>query len=64
MMNVRRVRMTVREGRVRVPVCVRLAGRIAGRMRVLVMLVVHVPVRVRQRLVHVKVLVSLCEVQP
>ena len=64
MMNVRRVGVTVGEGCVRVSMRMRLATRIVGRVRMLVMFVVHVAMRVLQRFVHVNVFVALREMQP
>jgi len=61
MVDVRRVRMTVRQRRVRVLVGVRFAWRMVGIMLVLVVLVVHVPMRMPQRLVRMDVLLPLGE---
>ena len=58
-MDVGVVWVTVLQPRVRVLVGVRLAGRRARWVRVLVMLVVNVRVGVRHRLVHVPVLMAL-----
>jgi len=63
-MDVRRVRVTVREPCVGVLVGVRFALRIARIMLVLVVLVVLVPMRVRERLVRMEVLVALGEMEP
>jgi len=63
-MQVRVVRMPVHEPLVRVLVRVRLDAVPIGLMRVLMMLVMDVPVRVGQRLVLVKMHVTLGKVQP
>ena len=62
--DVRGVRMRVREWRVPMSVGVRFAGRISGGVLVLVVLVVDVQMLVPHRLVGVRVLVVLGEVQP
>src|SRR6266478_5765332 len=65
--QVRIMRMLVHHPRVLVRVLVRvamrLAGRIVRRMGVLVVGVVHVPVLVRERLMHVLVVMRLREMQ-
>ncbi len=63
-MDVRVVRMRVRERFMSVPMCVRLSRWIARFVRMLVVLVVCVEVFVLQCLVHVQVLVLLGQVQP
>ena len=62
--QVRVVRMTVRQWPMPVPMTVRLARRIVRRMRVLVMRVVMVKMLVLNRIVGMLVLVPLCEVKP
>ena len=64
MMEVRVVRMPVREADVPMPMGVRFDGRIAGAMRVLMVLVVTMPVFMLHRLVNVLVLVPLGQMQP
>ena len=58
------MRMTVGERLVRVFVAMQLARRLVGRVRMTMMLVMHMPVTVGERLVRVCVLVPLREVQP
>jgi hypothetical protein len=58
------MRVPVQERRVGVLVHMRLSHRILRAMRVPVVLVVAVPVRVLQGLVHVVVLMPLSQVQP
>ena len=62
-MQVGVVRVSVRQGDMTVPMRVRLSGRIARAMLVLVMQVVDVGVGVPQEFVDVVVLVPLGEVQ-
>ena len=64
MVQVREVGVAVTEGRVDVGVAMRLTGRSSGYVGVLVVLVVHVRVRVLERVVLVLVLVPLGEVKP
>ena len=64
MMDVRRMSMRVGERSMRVPMGVRLTHRVVRSMLVLVMLVVNMTMHVGQRLVHMKVLVPLGEMQP
>lgn len=63
-MEVRKMGMAVMERAVRVPVGVRRTRKGPGRMRMLVMRVVVVPVFVLDRLVAMLVLVALGHVQP
>src|SRR5215213_4844653 len=63
-MDVRRVRVTVRQRLVRVLVGVWFAWRIVHTMLVLMVLVVRVPMPVRERLVRMEVLVALGEMKP
>lgn len=63
-MEIRVVRMRVHEWIVLVPVAVRLARRIASRVRVMVMFVVGVKVLVLGRRMFVDVFVTLADVQP
>lgn len=56
--------MPVHEAGMVVQVGVRLARRIVGRVRVLVMFIVHVPVAVAYWFVHMVVIVAFGEVQP
>ena len=62
MMEVRVVRMPVDQADVPMPMSMRFAGRVAGAMRVLMMLVVTIPVFMLHRLVNV--LVSFRQMQP
>ena len=64
MVDVRRVRMRMHEGRVCMSVRVRLAWGIVGTMLVTMMPVVHVTMRVRERLVRVCVLVPFRQMNP
>ena len=64
MMEVRVVRMPVDQAAVPMPMNVRLAWRVAGAVRVLMMLVVPMPVFMFHRLVKVLVLVPLGQMQP
>jgi hypothetical protein len=64
MMEVRVVRMPVHDADVPMPMSMRFAGRVAGAMRVLMMLVVTMPVFMLHRLVNVLVLVSFRQMQP
>ena len=64
MMQIRIVWMPVHEPRVPVLVRVRLAAVPPEVVLMLVMLVVHVGVVVRHRLVHMRVLVALGRMQP
>ena len=64
MMEVRVVWMPVDQADVPMPMSVRLAGRVAGAVRVLMMLVVPMPVFMVHRLVNVLVLVPLGQMQP
>ena len=64
MMEVRVVRMPVHQAGVTVPMSVRFAGRIAGAMCVLMMLIGTMPVFMLHRLVNVFVLVPLSQMQP
>jgi hypothetical protein len=59
MVEVRVVRMPVHQAHVTMPMSMRFAGRIAGAMRVLMMLVVTMPVFMLHRFVNVLVLVPL-----
>src|SRR6266436_8800757 len=61
--QVRIMRMLVHHPRVLVRVAMRLAGRIVRCMGVLVVGVVHVPVLMRERLMHVLVVMRLREMQ-
>lgn len=63
-MDVGIVRMRVHDPLVLMRVRVRFPGRVARRVRVMVMLVVPMEVSVEQRLVNVLMLVALGEVQP
>ena len=63
-MHVRHMRMGVLQPAVRVGMGVRLPRRIAGAVRVPMMLVVHVRMGVLHRLVDVLVLVPLGQMQP
>ncbi len=63
MMRVRIMRMCVGERNVLVPVGVRFAGRVTGRMPVPMMLVVNMPVLVIERVMDVRVLVPFDEMQ-
>jgi hypothetical protein len=63
-MEVRVVRMPVDQAVVPMPMTVRFAGRVAGAVRVLMMLVVPMPVFMVHRLVNVLVLVPLGQMQP
>jgi hypothetical protein len=62
-MQVRIMRMLVQKLRVCVPVAMRLAGRRVGRVPMLVMNIVHVPMFMPQRLMQMLVVVRLGEVQ-
>lgn len=64
MMHVRDVRVPVLQSLVPVGVGVRLTGRIAGSVVVLVVLVVHMRVRMVHQLVRMLMLVMLCKIQP
>ena len=64
MMEVRVVRMPVDQADVPMPMSVRLAGRVADAVRVLMVLVVPMPVFMFHRLVKVLVLVPLGQMQP
>ena len=64
MMRVGHMPVAVLEGRVFVPVWVRLAQGIAGSVRMLVMVVVTVGVLMRERRVEMAVLVLLGDVKP
>jgi len=61
-MGVGKVRMAVAHRRVRVPVRVRLAGGLRPIVQVLMVLIVRVPVLVRQWLVRVQMPVALGQV--
>ena len=63
-MDVGKVRVTMRQSRVDVPVRVRLPRRLAAIMAVLVMLVMHVPMLVGHLLVPMLVLVALRQMKP
>ena len=63
-MRVGRVRMGMPESGVRVHMGVRLAGWVSRKVRVLVVLVMHMGVRMRHRLVDMLVRVALGDVQP
>ena len=58
------MRMPVRQGRVTMPVAVRLVRRIVGVVRVLVMVVMGMAMLVHHRLVPVLMLVAFGQVQP
>ena len=60
--DVRKVRVAVHHGLVRMRMRVRFARRIVRRMRMAMMLVVDVPVAVSEQLVPVAVLVTLGQV--
>ena len=64
MMEVRVVRMPVHQAHVPMAMSVRFARRVAGAMRVLMMLVVTMPVFMLHRFVNVLVLVPLGQMQP
>jgi hypothetical protein len=64
MMQIRIVRMPMAQPRMMMHVAVRLAAVPAARVLVMVMQVVHMLVRVRERLVHMVVLMALAQVQP
>lgn len=64
MMHVGDVRMLVRQSLVTMPVCMRLSGRIVGAVYVLVVLVVHMLMLVRHRLVDMLVFMNFRHVQP
>ena len=63
-MHVGRMRLDMPDRSVRVHMGVRLARRISGKVRVLVVLVMHMGMRMRHRLVHMLVRVAFGEVQP
>lgn len=58
------MRMAMCEGRVHVPVGVRFAGRIAGRVCVLMIFVMDMPMLVLQRIVNVLMFVMFDKMQP
>ena len=62
-MQVRIMRMLVQKPGVCVPMAMRLAGRCVGRVRMLVMNIVHVAMLMLERLMQMFVLVRLGEVQ-
>lgn len=64
MVHVRHVGMLVRQSFVPVPMCVGFAGRIINRVRVMMMLIVHMLVRVCHRLMNMLVLMIFRQVQP
>ena len=64
MMDVGKVRVTMPQSRVHVPVRVRLPGWLGAIMAVLVMLVMDVPMLVGHLLVAMRVLVALRQVKP
>ena len=64
MMDVGKVRVTMPQSRVHVPVRVRLPGWLGAIMAVLVMLVMDVPMLVGHLLVAMRVLVALREMKP
>ena len=64
MMEVRVVRMPVHQANVPVPMSVWFTGRIAGTMRVLMMLVVTMSVFMLHRLVNVLMLMTFGQMQP
>ena len=63
-MHIGHMRMCMSYPRVLVSMRVRLAWRIIGLVRMLMVLVVHMRVRVHGRLMNMVVFVMLCEVEP
>ena len=63
-MDVRIMFMRMNKSLVRVFMTVRLFGTFLSRMLMLMVLIVYVPMGVRDRLVHVEMLVSLGEMEP
>lgn len=64
MMDVRKVRMLVHDGEVFVPMIVRFRPVPLERMRMLVVIVVHVRVTMLERCMHMPVFVPLGQMQP